>query len=131
MLKTKDSYFLKLLVQCLASYLGDPGKFSMFFLQFFRLKVSKFRKQIMVSRRLSKNKPNSLSWKITTSRLIQKESLFARRYCINLEVVIFQDSELGLFFERSFETIKCFRNLLTFSLKNCNWFCSVLLNTGT
>ena len=39
------------------------------------LKVSKFRKQIMVSKLLPKNKPNSLSWKITTSRLIQKESL--------------------------------------------------------
>ena len=40
------------------------------------LKVSKFRKQIMVSKLLPKNKPNSLSWKITTSRLIQKESMF-------------------------------------------------------
>ena len=39
------------------------------------LKVSKFRKQIMVSKLLPKNKTNSLSWKITTSRLIQKESL--------------------------------------------------------
>ena len=32
------------------------------------LKVSKFRKQIMVSKLLLKNKPNSLSWKVTTSR---------------------------------------------------------------
>ena len=41
------------------------------------LKVSKFRKQIMVSNLLSKNKPNPLSWKITTSRLTQKrESMF-------------------------------------------------------
>ena len=34
-----------------------------------------FVKQIMVSKVLPKNKPNSLSWKITTPRLIQKESL--------------------------------------------------------
>ena len=39
------------------------------------LKVSKFGKQIMVPELLPKTKPNSLSWKITTSRLIQKESL--------------------------------------------------------
>ena len=39
------------------------------------LKVSKFRKQIMVPKLLPKNKPSSLSWKITNSRLIQKESL--------------------------------------------------------
>ena len=36
------------------------------------LKVSKFRKQIMVTKLLPKHKPSSLSWKITTSRLIQK-----------------------------------------------------------
>ena len=36
------------------------------------IKVSKFRKQIMVPKLLPKNKPSSLSWKITTSRLIQK-----------------------------------------------------------
>ena len=39
------------------------------------LKVSKFRKQIMVPKLLPKNKPSSFSWKITTSRFIQKESL--------------------------------------------------------
>ena len=38
-----------------------------------------------------------------------------RLFCTNLEVVNFQDSELGLFFGRSFGTIICFRNLLTFS----------------
>ena len=44
------------------------------------LKVSKFRKQIMVSKLLPKNKPSSLSWKITTSRLIQKRVyLLAKR----------------------------------------------------
>ena len=37
------------------------------------------------------------------------------RPSINLEVVIFQDSELGLFFGRSFGTVICSRNLLTFS----------------
>ena len=36
------------------------------------VKVSRFQKQIMVSKLLPKNKANSLSWKITTSRLIQK-----------------------------------------------------------
>ena len=36
------------------------------------LKVSKFRKQIMFPKLLPKNKPSSFSWKITTSRLIQK-----------------------------------------------------------
>ena len=40
-----------------------------------QLKVSNFRKQIMVPKLLPKNKPSQLSWKITTSRLIQKESL--------------------------------------------------------
>ena len=35
-------------------------------------------------------------------------------FCINLEVIIFQDREFGLFFGRSFETIIGFRNLLTF-----------------
>ena len=64
--------------------------------------------------------PSSLSWKIATSRLIQKKVyLLAKRtwtlFCINLELVIFQDSEFGLFFGRSFETIICFRNLLIFS----------------
>ena len=44
------------------------------------LKVSKFRKQIMVPKLLPKNKPSSLSWKITTSRLIQKRVyLLAKR----------------------------------------------------
>ena len=50
----------------------------------------------------------------------KRESIFLQKedrlsFCINLEVVIFQDSEVGLFFGRSFETIICFRNLLTFS----------------
>ena len=44
------------------------------------LKVSKFRKQIIVPKLLPKNKPSSLSWKITTSRLIQKRVyLLAKR----------------------------------------------------
>ena len=43
---------------------------------------------------------------------MQKEHRLS--FCINLEVVIFQDSEFGLFFGRSFETIICFQNLLTF-----------------
>ena len=44
------------------------------------LKVSKFGKQIMVPKLLPKNKPSSLSWKITTSRLIQKRVyLLAKR----------------------------------------------------
>ena len=73
----------------------------------------------MVSKLLPKNKPNSLFWKITTSRLMKKRVyvLFARRqtlFCINLEIVILQDREFGLFFGRSFETIIGFRNLLTF-----------------
>ena len=47
---------------------------------YFHLKVSKFRKQIMVQKFLPKNKPSSLSWKITTSRLIQKRVyLLAKR----------------------------------------------------
>ena len=41
------------------------------------LKVSKFRKQIMVSKLLPKNKSNSLSWKITTKR--ESMFFFARR----------------------------------------------------
>ena len=46
----------------------------------YRLKVSKFWKQIMVPKLLPKNKPSSLSWKITTSRLIQKRVyLLAKR----------------------------------------------------
>ena len=50
----------------------------------------------------------------------KRESIFLQKedrlsFCINLEVVIFQDSEFGLFFGRSFETIICFRNLLTFN----------------
>ena len=36
------------------------------------LKVSKFRKQIMVQKLLPNNKPSSLSWKFSTSRLVQK-----------------------------------------------------------
>ena len=49
-------------------------------LQVVLLKVSKFRKQIMVPKLLPKNKPSSLSWKITTSRLIQKRVyLLAKR----------------------------------------------------
>ena len=44
------------------------------------LKVSKFQKQIMVPKLLPKNKPSLLSWKITTSRLIQKRVyLLAKR----------------------------------------------------
>ena len=49
------------------------------------LKVSEFRKQIMVSKLLPKNKPSSLSWKITTSRLIQKRVyLLAKRRLLDL-----------------------------------------------
>ena len=44
------------------------------------LKVSKFRKPIMVPKLLPKNKSSSLSWKVTTSRLIQKRVyLLAKR----------------------------------------------------
>ena len=44
------------------------------------LKVSKFRKQIMVPKLLPKNEPSSLSWKITTTRLVQKRVyLLAKR----------------------------------------------------
>jgi len=43
---------------------------------------------------------------------LQKEHRLS--FCINLEVVIFQDSEFGLFFGRGFETIICFRNSLNF-----------------
>ena len=51
------------------------------------LKVSKFRKQIMVSKLLPKNKPNSFSWKITTSRLIQKESLSS--FCKKIDSLLY------------------------------------------
>ena len=44
---------------------------------------------------------------------MQKEHRFS--FCINLEGVIFQDNEFGLFSGRSFETMICFRNLLTFN----------------
>ena len=56
----------------------------------------------MVPKLLPKNNPSSLSRKITTSMLIQKR------------VYLLAKSEFGLFFGRSFETIICFRNLLTF-----------------
>ena len=51
------------------------------------LKVNKFRKQIMVSKLLPKNKPNSISWKITTSRLIQKESLCS--FCKKIDSLLY------------------------------------------
>ena len=52
--------------------------------------------------------------KVNTKRefmfFLQEDRLF----CTNLEVVNFQDSELGSFFGRTYDVIICFRNLLTF-----------------
>ena len=73
-------------------------------------------------RAITSPKKRIFDFQVYYLKVSTKESyLLAKRlsFCINLEVVIFQDSEFGLFFERRLDTIICFRNLLTFSLKNC------------
>ena len=41
-----------------------------------RIKISKFRKQIMVPKLPPKNEPSSLSWKITTSGLVVQKRVY-------------------------------------------------------
>ena len=96
--KTRHKIWKNLPLQIWRYWVTSNWKWKIFFrilcpsqnvqtLHILALKVSKFRKQIMVSKLLPKNKPNSLSWKITTSRLIQKESLCS--FCKKIDSLLY------------------------------------------